>query len=67
MRVVVDLEPPSAETKPILAEWQAVWGTFADGGGIELTAATSLSALLDLRQRCYDRDTNVNAVFPDNR
>jgi hypothetical protein len=67
MGVVVDLEPPSAETKRILTEWQAGWGALADGGGIELAAATSLSALLDLRLRCYDRGINVNAVFPYNQ
>jgi len=67
MRVVVDLEPDSAETKPILAGWRAAWGTLADGDSIELATATSLSALLDLRKRCFDLGVTVNAVFPDNQ
>ncbi len=66
MRVVIELEPASAGADLILSNWQATWGTSADGGGTELAAEASLSALLDLRQRCFDRGLTVNAFFPDN-
>jgi hypothetical protein len=67
MRVVVELEPNNGETTGILAAWQATWGTTVEGGGIELADAAALSALLDLRKRCFDRSVTVNAIFPDNR
>lgn len=66
MRVEVALEPDSAEAARILGEWRAAWGAAADGGGVELAPADSLTALLDLRSRCYDLGLTVNAVFPDN-
>lgn len=66
MRVAVELEPPSAAAALILGEWQAAWGGAADGGGVELAPADSLTALLDLKERCYDAGLTVNALFPDN-
>jgi hypothetical protein len=66
MRLEVELEPRSAETTLILADWQAAWGHSSGRGGIELGAGTSLPALLDLRKRCFDRGITVNAFFPDN-
>lgn len=66
MRVAVSLEPASAEAARILAEWQALWGEVAPGGGIELAAGDSLNALCDLQIRCFDQGVTVNAVFPDN-
>jgi hypothetical protein len=65
MRVTVELEPPSAEAARILGAWQAAWGGAADQGGVELAAADSLTALLDLKERCYDAGLTVNARFPD--
>lgn len=66
MRVVVELEPESAEAARVYAEWQAAWSTTGSGVGIELAPADSLKALLDLKSRCYDRGLTVNATFPDN-
>lgn len=65
MRVAVELEPDSADSARILGEWRAAWGAAA-GGGVELAPAESLAALLDLKDRCYDRGLTVNATFPDN-
>jgi hypothetical protein len=67
MRVEVELEPRSADTTLLLADWRAAWGAPSGRGGIELRAGTSLSALLDLRKRCFDRGVTVNAFFPDNQ
>lgn len=66
MRVAVELEPESVESARILGEWLAVWGVAAEKGGVELAPADSLSALLDLKDRCYDAGLTVNALFPDN-
>jgi hypothetical protein len=66
MRVAVELEPPSVEAARILGEWQAAWGGAAERGGVELAAADSLTALLDLKERCYDRGVTISATFPDN-
>ncbi len=65
MRVVVALEPDSAEAAQILGEWWTAWGA-AEGGGGELDPGESLSALLDLKGRCFARGITVNASFPDN-
>lgn len=67
MRVVVELEPASVEATQILAEWRQAWGAAAEGGGVELATADSLTALLDLKGRCYDVGLTVNALFPDNQ
>jgi len=67
MRVLVELEPRSVESTRIAGEWLAKWGTSAAGGGIELAAAASLSALLDLRERCFEKSVTVNVFFPDNQ
>lgn len=66
MRVAVELEPDSADSARILGEWRAAWGMAAVGVGVELAPAESLAALLDLKDRCYDRGLTVNATFPDN-
>lgn len=66
MRVVAELEPESAESARILGEWQAGWGVAVAGGGVELAPADSLSALLDLKDRCYEQGVTINASFPDN-
>jgi hypothetical protein len=66
MRVAVELEPDSAEAARVLGEWQAVWGEGAEAGGVELNPASALTALLDLKERCYDQGLTVNATFPDN-
>jgi len=66
MRLEVELEPESAESARIFAEWRALWGAAAIGGKIELAAADSLAALLDLKGRCYQQGLTVNAHFPDN-
>lgn len=67
MRVVVALEPTNGEVTEILQSWQAEWGTWSEVGGIELADAALLSALLDLRQRCFDRALTVNVFFSDNQ
>jgi len=66
MLIAFELEPDSIEATRILAEWQAVWGQEAPGGGIELKPAESLSAMLDLKSRCHDQGLTINASFPDN-
>lgn len=66
MRLAVELEPDSADSARILGEWRAAWGMAAVGGGVELAPAESLAALLDLKDRCYDRGLTVNATFIDN-
>ena len=63
MRVVAELEPESAESARILGEWQAVWGGAVDGGSVELAPADSLSALLDLKDRCYEQGFTISATF----
>ena len=63
MRVAVELEPESAESARILGEWQAVWGLVVAGGGVELAPADSLSALLDLKGRCYEQGVTISATF----
>jgi len=67
MRVAVELEPASAESARILTAWQTAWRAAAVGGGTELAAADALTALLELKARCYDRGLTVNATFPDNQ
>lgn len=67
MRVVVELEPGSGESARILGEWREAWGAGAESGEVELAAADSLGALLDLKARCYCRGLTVNATFPDNQ
>ena len=67
MRVAVELEPDTAEAARLLGEWQAAWGGAAAGGGVDLAPADSLTALLDLKERCYDRGLTVNATFPGNQ
>lgn len=66
MRVVVELEPESVEAVRILGDWQEAWGAAVDGDEFELAAADPLLALLDLKDRCYDRGITVIATFPDN-
>ncbi|NTV12414.1 MAG: hypothetical protein HGA96_00530 [Desulfobulbaceae bacterium] len=67
MLVAVALEPDTAEAARILAEWQVAWGAVESYGGVELVVAESLTALLDLKARCYDRGITVNATFPNNQ
>ena len=67
MQVAIALEPDSAGAARILAEWRTVWAASASPGGIELAPATALTALLDLKARCYDQGITVNATFPDNQ
>ena len=67
MRLAVELEPESAESVRILGEWRVLWGEAMSGGGIELAAADSLAALLDLKGRCFDVGFTVNALFTDNQ
>lgn len=66
MRVVLDLEPATAESARLLSQWLAPWGVAA-GGGVELPAAGALAALLDLQKRCFEQGISLNAVFPDNQ
>jgi hypothetical protein len=67
MRVVVEAEPSDGAFAAILTDWRNSWGAEEVGGGIELVEAVSLSALLDLRQRCFGRSVTLNLFFPDNQ
>jgi hypothetical protein len=67
MRLVVEATENGGETAAILAGWRAEWGAEETGSEIQIADCVSLSALLDLRQRCYDRSMTLNLYFPDNQ